>query len=374
MMFLVDKTNTPLQELELLFSPMYKEYFNKGNKSVSKSSALSDNLQNQDTQPTLDVQPTLIDVNAEEINNDQAENAPFKAYDFINPFAPSGTKAVESSSRNIDISNMHTFYQRHPKGYRQGETNDFEESFAPVARLEAVWIFVAYVAHKSFTIYQIDVKMTFLNNPLKEEVYLKQLDGFVDPDHPKKVYHLSKGLQIHQTPQGIFINQSKYALDILKKHRMEKYYSIGTPMATLLKLGADLRRTPVDQTNYRSMSRSLMYLTSSKPDLLQPVCYCARYQERPTEKHLKEVKRIFQDLKKIIHMGLSYLKDSGFELIAFSDTEHAGCLDTCKSTSRGIQFLGDKLFGWRSKKQDCNAMSTTEAEYVALSASYAQVL
>ncbi|GJU45340.1 hypothetical protein Tco_1202606 [Tanacetum coccineum] len=88
------------------------------------------------------------------------------------------------------------------------------------------------------------------------------------------------------------------------------------------------------------MIRSLMYLTSSRPDLLQVVCYCARYQARPTEKHLKEVKRIFRYLRGTINMGLWYLKDSGFELIAFPDVDHAGCLDTCKSTSGGIQFLG----------------------------------
>ncbi|GKA54280.1 hypothetical protein Tco_0753229 [Tanacetum coccineum] len=114
--------------------------------------------------------------------------------------------------------------------------------------------------------------------------------------------------------------------------------------------------------------RSLMYLTSSRPDLVQAVCYCAHYQARPTQKHLKEVKRIFKYLKGTINMGLWYPKDSSFELTAFSDADHAGCLDTRKSTSGGIQFLGDKLISWMSKKQNCTAMSSAEAEYVALSA------
>ncbi|GJW33360.1 retrovirus-related pol polyprotein from transposon TNT 1-94 [Tanacetum coccineum] len=197
-------------------------------------------------------------------------------------------------------------------GYGQEEGIDFEESFAPVARLEAVRIFVAYVAHKSFSIYLMDVKMDFLNGPLKEKVYVAQPDGFVDPD-PKKVYRLrkalyglkqaprawydellnflmSKGLQMHQSPRGIFINQAKYALEILKKHGMDKC-GLGTPMANKPKLDADLSRTPVDQTRYRSMIGSLMYLTSSRPDIVQAVCYCARYQARPTEKHLKEHSR-----------------------------------------------------------------------------------
>ncbi|GJS30004.1 retrovirus-related pol polyprotein from transposon TNT 1-94 [Tanacetum coccineum] len=182
------------------------------------------------------------------------------------------------------------------------------------------------------------------------------------------------GLQIHQSPRGIFINQAKYTLEILKKHGMEKGQSIGTPMATKPKLDADLSGEPVDQTDYRSKIGSLMYLTSSRPDIVQAVCYCARYQARPTEKHLKEVKRIFRYLRGTIHMGLWYPKGSGFELTAFSDADHAGCLDTRKSTSGGIQFLGDKLVSWMSKKQDCTAMSSAEAEYVALSASCAQVM
>ncbi|GKB57029.1 retrovirus-related pol polyprotein from transposon TNT 1-94 [Tanacetum coccineum] len=177
------------------------------------------------------------------------------------------------------------------------------------------------------------------------------------------------GLQIHQSPRGIFINQAKYTLEILKKYGMEKGQSIGTPMATKPKLDADLSGEPVDQTDYRSKIGSLMYLTSSRPDIVQAVCYCARYQARPTEKHLKEVKRIFRYLRGTIHMGLWYPKGSGFELTAFSDADHAGCLDTRKSTSGGIQFLGDKLVSWMSKKQDCTAMSSAEAEYVALSAS-----
>ncbi|GKC93875.1 retrovirus-related pol polyprotein from transposon TNT 1-94 [Tanacetum coccineum] len=287
------------------------------------------------------------------------------------------------------------------KGYAQEEGIDFEESFASVPRLEAVRIFIAYAAHKSFPIYQMDVKTTFLNGPLNEEVYVAQPDGFVDPNHPDKVYQLikalyglkqaprawydelsnfliskgfTKGLQIYKSPRGIFINQAKYALEILKKHGMEKGQSIGTPMATKPKLDADLSGTLVDQTDYRSKIGSLMYLTSSRPDIVQTVCYCARYQARPTEKYLKEVKRIFRYLRGTINMGIWYSKDSGFELTAFSDADHARCIDTRKSTSRGIQFLGNKLVSWMLKKQDCTAMSLVEAEYVALSASCAQVM
>ncbi|GJX65118.1 retrovirus-related pol polyprotein from transposon TNT 1-94 [Tanacetum coccineum] len=182
------------------------------------------------------------------------------------------------------------------------------------------------------------------------------------------------GIQIHQSPRGTFINQAKYAQEILNKHGMTLCDSNGTPMA-MKHLVADLSGTPVDQTKYYSMVGALMYLTASRPDIVHTTCYCARYQARPTEKHLTAVKRIFRYLNNTIHMGLWYPKDTSFELTAFSDSDHAGCLDSQKSTSGGIQFLGgDKLVSWSSKKQDCTSMSSLEAEYVSLIACCAQVL
>ncbi|GJX83732.1 retrovirus-related pol polyprotein from transposon TNT 1-94 [Tanacetum coccineum] len=502
-----EKTDSSHQGLEFLFSPLLEEYYN----------------------PTHD--------QAEENNNDQAPNASFQEDEFINPFCTRVQEIGESSSRNIDNTDVHSFQPQshdfrwtrdHPleqvrgnptmpvqtrrqlatdpemcmfaltvsivepknikeamadsawieamqdelhqfdrlkvwelvdkpfgkmiiklkwlwknkkdedqtvirnkarlvaKGYAQEEGIDFEESFAPVARLEAVRIFVAHAAHKSFPIYQMDVKTAFLNGPLKEEVYVAQPEGFVDPDHPEKVYLLRKALYgLKQAPRAWYDELSNFLMskgftkgtidptlfkikygedillvqiyvddiifgtsdppvpkryfyqsgqvEILKKHNMDNCHSIGTPLATKPKLDVDLSGEPVDQSDYRSKIGSLMYLTSSRPDLVQAVCYCARYQARPTQKHLKEVKRIFKYLKGTINMGLWYPKDSGFELTAFSDADHAGCLDTRKSTSGGIQFLGDKLVSWMSKKQNCTAMSSAEAEYVALSASCAQV-
>nr|GFC23619.1 ribonuclease H-like domain-containing protein [Tanacetum cinerariifolium] len=169
--------------------------------------------------------------------------------------------------------------------------------------------------------------------------------------------------QIHQYPRGIFINQAKYAQEILKKHGMTSYDSIGTLMATK-HLDADLSGTPVDQTKYHSKVGALMYLTASRPDIMHAICYCARYQVQPTKKHLIAVKRIFRYFKDTIHMGLWYPKETGFELTAFSDSDHAGCLDSRKSTSGGIKFLGgDKLVSWSSKKQDCTSMSSAEADH-----------
>ncbi|GJS13580.1 ribonuclease H-like domain-containing protein [Tanacetum coccineum] len=257
------------------------------------------------------------------------------------------------------------------KVYAQEEGIDFEESFSPVARLEAVRIFIAYAAHKSFLIYQMDVKMAFLNGPLKKEVHVAQPDGFVDPDHPEKVYRLRKAIYgLKQAPRAWYDELSNF----LMSKGLTKGDSVGTPMATKPKLDADLSGKLVDQSDYYSKIGPLMNLKSSRLDIVQAVCYCACYHARPTEKHLKDVKRIFRYLRGTINMGLWYPKDSGFELTAFSDADHAGCLDTRKSTSGGIQFLGGKLVSWMSKKQDCTAMSSTEAEYVALSASCAQVM
>ncbi|GJT73838.1 uncharacterized mitochondrial protein-like protein [Tanacetum coccineum] len=191
------------------------------------------------------------------------------------------------------------------KGYGQEEGIEFEESFAPVARLKVVRIFVAYSDHKNFTIYQM-----------------------VQNGIPEREMKFFLGLQVHQSPCGIFICQSQYTMDLLKKHRMEKCDTTSTPMATV-KLDADLHGTKVDQTKYRSMIGGLI---------------------------------------QTINMGLWYSKDSGFELTAYSDADLAGCNDDCKSTSEGIQFLGDKLVSWSSKKQDRTTMLTAEAKYVSLSA------
>nr|GEY35179.1 copia protein [Tanacetum cinerariifolium] len=259
------------------------------------------------------------------------------------------------------------------KGYAQEEGINFEESFVPVACLEAVRIFIAYATHKSFPIYQMDVKTAFLNGPLKEEVYVAQPEGRFEMSLMGEMKFLL-GLQIQQSPRSIFINQAKYALKILHKHGIDKGQSIGTPMATKPKLDADLSGNPVDQTDYHSKIGPLMYLTSSRPDIVQAVCFCSRYQSRPTKKHLKEVKRIFRYLRGTVNMGLWYTKGSSFGLTAFSDVDQVGCIDSRKSTSGGIQFLGDKLVSWMSMKQNCTAMSEAKVEYVALSVSCAQVM
>ncbi|GKE48859.1 hypothetical protein Tco_1480117 [Tanacetum coccineum] len=133
------------------------------------------------------------------------------------------------------------------------------------------------------------------------------------------------------------------------------------------KLDEDLSGIPVDQTRYRSMVGCLMYLTASRPDLVFAVCMCARYQSKPTKKHLDAVKRVFWYLQGTINMGLWYPKDTAMALTAYADADHAGCQDTRRSTSGSAQFLGDKLVSWSSMKQTSTSISSTEAEYIAMS-------
>ncbi|GKE58859.1 hypothetical protein Tco_1498044, partial [Tanacetum coccineum] len=184
----------------------------------------------------------------------------------------------------------------------------------------------------------------------------------------------SLGLQISQSPRGIFINQSKYAFEIIKKYGVLTSDSVDTPMIENNKLNEDLQGTPVDATLYRDMIGSLMYLTSSRPDLIYAVCLCARYQAKPTEKYLNAVKRIFQYLKGSINMGLWYSKDTDMSLIAYLYIDHAGRQDPRRSTSGSAQFLGDKLVSWSSKKQKSTAIFSTEAEYITLSGCCTQIL
>ncbi|GJU49288.1 retrovirus-related pol polyprotein from transposon TNT 1-94 [Tanacetum coccineum] len=240
------------------------------------------------------------------------------------------------------------------KGYRQEEGIDFEESFAPVARIEAIRIFLAYATHKNMVVFQMDVNTAFLNGILKEEVYVSQLEGLVNQENPNHVFLLKKALYgLKQAPRacprGIFINQSKYALEMLKKYGFEKCDVVDILMVGLSKLDEDPNRTPVDPTCYQGMAK-------------------------PTEKHLTAVKRVFRYLKGTINMGLWYLRDTGFNLTAFADADHIGCQDSRKSTSGSAQFLGEKLVSWSSKKQKCTAMPTTEAEYISLSSCCAQIL
>ncbi|GJU34340.1 retrotransposon protein, putative, ty1-copia subclass [Tanacetum coccineum] len=229
--------------------------------------------------------------------------------------------------------------------YRQEEGIDFEESFAPVARLDAIRIFLAFASHMNMIVYQMDVKTAFLNGILREEVYISQLDEFMDQDNLNHVYKLKKSLYgLKQAPRacprGIFLNQSEYALESLKKYGMESSDPVDTPMVEKSKLDQDPQGKAVDPTHYRRMVDTLMYLTASRLDL--NICVNAmgaRNQTKPTEKHLHAVKRIFKYLRGTINRGLWYPKDSSISLTAYADADHAGCQDTRQSTSGNHSLL-----------------------------------
>ncbi|GJX45666.1 retrovirus-related pol polyprotein from transposon TNT 1-94 [Tanacetum coccineum] len=282
------------------------------------------------------------------------------------------------------------------QGFRQEEGIDFEESFAPVARIEAICIFIANAANKNIMIFQMDVKTAFLNGNLKEEVYVSQPEGFVDQEYPSHMYKLKKAFYgLKQAPRAqydmlssflisqhfskgavdttlftrkagndlllvqIYVDDiifastntdlcNEFANQMTTKFKMsmmgQMLFFLGlqisqsTPILENNKLDDDLHGTPVDATLYRGMIGSLVYLTSSRPDLIYAVCLCARYQEKPTEKHLNAVKRIFRYLKGTVNMGLWYLKDTDMSLTAYSDADHVGCQDT-RRVENGIVEL-----------------------------------
>ncbi|GJT91210.1 retrovirus-related pol polyprotein from transposon TNT 1-94 [Tanacetum coccineum] len=173
------------------------------------------------------------------------------------------------------------------------------------------------------------------------------------------------GLQIKQMEDGIFFNQSKYIKEMLKKFGLEDSKPMKTPMSFDTKLTKDEECESVDSTKYRGMIGSLLYLTTSRPDIMFSVCLCARFQEAPKTSHLEAVKRIFRYSKGITHLGLWYPKGIGIETVVYADSDHAGDYVERKSTSGICTFIGCCLTSWFSKKQTALAISTTKAEYVS---------
>ncbi|GKE23153.1 putative ribonuclease H-like domain-containing protein, partial [Tanacetum coccineum] len=296
------------------------------------------------------------------------------------------------------------------QGYTQEEGIDYDEVFAPVARIKAIRLFLAYASFKDFVVYQMDVKSAFLYEKIEEEVYVCQPPGFEDPDFPDRVYKVEKalyglhqaprawyetlstylldnrfqrgkidktlfikrhkgdillvqvyvddiifgstkkelcnafeklmrekfqmssmreltfflGLQVHQNKDGIFISQDKYVVEILKNFGFIEVKTASTPMENQKPLLKDKDGEEVDVHMYRSMIGSLMYLTSSRPDIMFAVCACARYQVNPKVLHLYAVKMIFRYLKGQPKLGLWYPKDSPFDLVAYTDSDDAG--------------------------------------------------
>ncbi|GJR66289.1 putative ribonuclease H-like domain-containing protein [Tanacetum coccineum] len=227
------------------------------------------------------------------------------------------------------------------QGYRQEEGIDYDEVFAPVARIEEIRLFLADASFMDFTVYEMDVKSAFIYGTIEEEV--------------------------EQRKDGIFLSQDKYVCDILKKFGFSSVKTASTPIEIHKPLSKDADETDVDIHLYRSMIGSLMYLTSSRPGIMFVVCACSRFQVQPKASHMHAVTRIFRYLKGQPTLGLWYPKDSPMDLIAKSDSDYAGASLDRKSTTGGCQFLGCRLISWQCKKQKIVANSTTEAEYIAAS-------
>ncbi|GKC12172.1 putative ribonuclease H-like domain-containing protein, partial [Tanacetum coccineum] len=344
-----------------------------------------------------------------------------------------GTKWVfrnNKDERGIVVKNKSRVVAQ---GHTQEKGIDYDEVFAPVARIEAIRLFLAYASFKDFIVYQMDVKSAFLYGKIEEEVYVCQPPGFEDPHFPNKVYKVEKalyglhqaprawyetlstylldngfhrgqidktlfirrhkddillvqvyvddiifgstkkemsiefeklmhdkfqmssmgelsfflGLQVKQESDGIFISQDKYVAEILKKFDFASVKTASTPMETNKPLIKDEEAENIDVHLYRSMIASLMYLTTSRPDIMFAICACARFQVTPKISHLHAVKRIFRYLKGKPKLCLWYPRDSPFDLEAFSDSDYTGASLDRKSTTGGCQFLGKRLISWQ---------------------------
>nr|GEU60277.1 hypothetical protein [Tanacetum cinerariifolium] len=316
-----------------------------------------------------------------------------------------GTKWVyknKKDERGIVIRNKARLVTQ---GHTQEEGIDYEEDFAPVARIEAIRLFLAYASFMGFMVYLMDVKSEFLYGIIEEEVYVCQPSGFEDPNHPNKVYRVVKALYgLHQAPRawyetlatyllengfhrgtigqtlfikkqkgdilqvkqnkdGIFISQDKYVAEILRKFGLTEGKSASIPIDTEKPLLKDPDGEDVDVHIYRSMIGSLIYLTSSRLDIMFAVCACAHFHVTLKALHLHTVKWIFRYLKGKPHLGLWYPKDSPFDLVAYSDSDYAGASLDKKSITGGYKFIVCR-YSWQCKKQTVVATSSIKAEYV----------
>nr|GEU95608.1 retrovirus-related Pol polyprotein from transposon TNT 1-94 [Tanacetum cinerariifolium] len=268
--------------------------------------------------------------------------APVYNNPFVNVFAPEPHSEASSSE---DISSIESTYGTvGGKGYQQEKGIDFEESFAPVARIEAIRIFIANATSQNMTIYQMDVKTAFLNGELKEEVYISQPEGFVDPDRLTHVYRLNKAF--YELKQAL---RSWY--DTLSRFLLDNKFSKGAIDPTLFT---------------RKTGKHILLVQIYVDDII-----FASTDPKACDIFSNEMSSKFQ----MSMMGqMLFFLDTAIELTAYADIDHAGCQDTRRSTSRSAQFLGDKLVSWSSKKQKSTAISTTEAEYISLYGCCAQIL
>nr|GEW85344.1 putative ribonuclease H-like domain-containing protein [Tanacetum cinerariifolium] len=414
-------------------SPVPTACLNDSSKPSSDTRLISKRVTSQDDTPSLDNILTLtnrfeyilgVTTNTDDTNRVEADLGNMETTIIASPtptfrihkdhpkrVRPIGTKWVlknKKDERGIVIRNKVRLVAQ---GHTQEQGIDYDEVFAPVARIEAIRLFLAYASFMGFTIYQMDVKSAFLYGTIDEEVgtidqtlFIRRQRGdfilvqvYVDDIifgssnlqlcrefealmHEKfqisatSELNFFLGLQVLQKKDGIFLSQDKYVGDILKKFGYSDVRSSNTPMDKENLWGKDETGKDVDLHLYRSMIGSLMYLTASRLDIMFVVCACARRQVTPKECHMHAVKRIFRYLKGHPKLGLWYPKESPFDLVAYSDSDYSGASQDRKSTTEGCQFFVKRLISWQCKKQTIVATSTTEAEYDAAASGCEQVL
>ncbi|KAK6122531.1 hypothetical protein DH2020_043736 [Rehmannia glutinosa] len=159
------------------------------------------------------------------------------------------------------------------------------------------------------------------------------------------------GLQVKQLKDGTFISQTKYTKDLMKKFGTEEKSSVKIPMYTSTKMDMDADGKAVDQTRYRALIGSLLYLTASRSDITFVVGVCVRFQSAPKENHMTAAKRILRYLKEFQGVVLWYPKDGGFKLVGYSDSYYAGCRVDRKSTLGTCQMLGNRLVSWSRRNK-----------------------
>nr|GEU33575.1 ribonuclease H-like domain, reverse transcriptase, RNA-dependent DNA polymerase [Tanacetum cinerariifolium] len=266
-------------------------------------------INNLDTTIQVSPTPTI------RIHKDHPLDQTFKIACLLAFYHKKNPKRNKKDERGIVIRNKARLVAQ---GHTQEEGIDYDEVFALVARIEAIRLFLAYASFKDFVVYQMDVKSLFLYGKIKEEVFTEVKNA-------------------------------------------------STPMETQKPLLKDEDGEEMDVYMYRLMICSLMYLTSSRLDIMFAVCAYARYQVNPKVSHLHAVKRIFRYLKGHPKLGLWYPKDSTFNLVAYTNSDYAGASLDKKSTTGGCQFLRCRLISWQCKKQIVVVNSITEAEYVVAS-------
>ncbi|KAI5344111.1 hypothetical protein L3X38_011988 [Prunus dulcis] len=425
------------------------EIYEKCNMCIIEPESFEEAAKDDSWKKAMEAEITMIEKN----NTWELVNRPFDK-----PII--GVKWIYKTKLNLDGSVQKNKARLVAKGYSQKPGIDFNETFAPVARLDTVRTLVAVAAQRNWNLFQLDVKSAFLNGVLNEEVYVDQPSGFVMQGSEDKVYKLKKalyglkqaprawydeinsyfiktgfyrspseatlytkmstsgilivslyvddiiytgsskeimaafkddmmrqyemtdlgllhhflGLGVLQTDSCIFLHQKKYAKTLLDKFGLKDCKSVATPLAVNEKLSRVDGSELADETLYRQMVGSLLYLTATRPDIMFAASLLARFMHNPTKKHMGTAKRVLRYVQGTINYGIAYDKGKGAVLIGYCDSDWSGSEDDMRSTSGYAFNLGSGAFSWASIKQSSVALSTAEAEYMSAAEATAQAM